>query len=347
MGKAECDAIATRALGIDYPCRTELRDAWPMSMQASPVGKGAVPRGSVIAGIGLAASAYFLFSLQDASIKWLAAGFSAPQILFMRSVAIVPFCLAIGGPNLLVRAATSPIRLQLVWRSLVLLAAWACYYSAARYLQLAEMTTIYFASPLLVAALAMPILKERVPPSRWLGIAIGFTGVAIACRPFALLRADLAHIGAVALVLSAAALWAYTTILIRQVVHAASTPVVMLVSNLTQLVVCGASLPLLWQAPSAAQFGLMVLVGCFGGAGQFLQTEAIRRAPATVVAPLSFSSLVWSFLLSVLLWGDIPDVAVFVGAALILASGLLVAGAEWRKIRRARAGGAGLLAEAE
>jgi len=131
----------------------------------------------VIAGIGLAASAYFLFSLQDASIKWLAAGFSAPQILFMRSVAIVPFCLAIGGPNLIVRAAISPIRLQLVWRSLVLLAAWACYYSAARYLQLAEMTTIYFASPLLVAALAMPILKERVPWSRWLSIAIGFTGV--------------------------------------------------------------------------------------------------------------------------------------------------------------------------
>jgi drug/metabolite transporter (DMT)-like permease len=209
------------------------------------------------------------------------------------------------------------------------------------------MTTIYFASPLLVAALAMPILKERVPPSRWLSIAIGFTGVAIACRPLALLRTDVAHIGAVALVLSAAALWAYTTILIRQVVHAASTPVVMLISNVTQLVVCGATLPLLWQAPTAAQLGLMVLVGCFGGAGQFLQTEAIRRAPATVVAPLSFSSLLWSFLLSIVLWGDIPDVAVFVGAALILASGVLVTGVEWRKLRRMRAGGTGALAEVE
>ena len=304
-------------------------------------------RGSVIAGIGLAASAYFLFSLQDASIKWLAAGFAAPQILFMRSVAIVPFCVAIGGPGLLVRAAISPIRLQLVWRSLVLLAAWFCYYSAARYLQLAEMTTIYFASPLLVAALAMPILKERVPWSRWVSIAIGFTGVAVACRPLALLRTDLAHIGPVALVLAAAALWAYTTILIRQIVHAAPTPIVMLVSNLTQLVVCGATLPFIWQTPSAAQCGLMLLVGCFGGAGQFLQTEAIRRAPATVVAPLSFSSLLWSFLLGVVLWGDVPDVAVFVGAGLILASGLLVAGAEWRTLRRRRGIHTGALAEVE
>jgi drug/metabolite transporter (DMT)-like permease len=318
-----------------------------MSMQASPGSKEPGTKGSVIAGIGLAASAYFLFSLQDASIKWLAAGFTAPQILFMRSVAIVPFCLAVGGPRLVLRAAASPIRRQLVWRSLVLLAAWFCYYSAARYLQLAEMTTIYFASPLLVAALAMPILKERVPWSRWLSIAIGFTGVIVACRPLALLRADLAHIGPVALVLAAAALWAYTTILIRQIVHAASTPVVMLVSNVTLLLVCGAILPFLWQAPSTAQLGLMLLVGGFGGAGQFLQTEAIRRAPATVVAPLSFSSLLWSFLLGMVLWGDVPDAAVFVGAALILASGLLVAGAEWRKLRRARGLRAEALAQAE
>jgi drug/metabolite transporter (DMT)-like permease len=323
-----------------------------MSMSAPPGSKGPHlkspgTKGSVIAGIGLAASAYFLFSLQDASIKWLAAGFAAPQILFMRSVAIVPFCLIVGGPNLVVRAAVSPIRLQLVWRSLVLLAAWACYYSAARYLQLAEMTTIYFASPLLVAALAMPVLKEHVPWTRWVSIAIGFTGVAVACRPLALLRTDLAHIGPVALVLAAATLWAYTTILIRQIVHAAPTPVVMLISNLTLLVVCGASLPFLWQTPSASQFGLMLLVGCFGGAGQFLQTEAIRRAPATVVAPLSFSSLLWSFLLGVVLWGDVPDAAVFVGAALILASGLLVAGAEWRKLRQAREARAGLLAQTE
>jgi drug/metabolite transporter (DMT)-like permease len=129
-----------------------------MLAQWSPGG-----RGSVVAGIGLAASAYLLFSLQDATIKWLATGFTAAQILLMRSVVIVPLCIALAGPKLVVRAVVSPIRLQLVWRSLVLLAAWSCYYSAARYLQLAEMTTIYFSSPLLVAALAMPVLKERVP----------------------------------------------------------------------------------------------------------------------------------------------------------------------------------------
>jgi drug/metabolite transporter (DMT)-like permease len=142
-------------------------------------------------------------------------------------------------------------------------------------------------------------------------------------------------------------LWAYTTILIRQIVHAEPTAVVMFVSNLTLLAVCAAAMPFLWEAPSARQLGLMLLVGTFGGAGQFLQTEAIRRAPATVVAPLSFSSLVWSFGLGLAIWGDVPDLAVFVGAGLILGSGLLVAGAEWRKMRRVSRERVGVLARAE
>jgi hypothetical protein len=105
-----------------------------MSAHSSPGGTGAM-----VAGIGLAASAYLLFSLRDATIKWLIVDFSAPQILFARSAAIVPFCLVLGGPRLEVRAGASPIRLQLVWRSLILLGAWLSYCSAARYLQLAEM----------------------------------------------------------------------------------------------------------------------------------------------------------------------------------------------------------------
>src|SRR5260221_14018079 len=203
MRRGRCEAARVagcRSPAIIAMLRTRLGDA-RMSVQSSPGG-----RGSVVAGIGLAASAYLLFSLQDATIKWLATGFTAPQILLMRSLVIVPLCIALGGPKLVVRAVVSPIRLQLVLRSLVLLAAWSCYYSAARYLQLAEMPTLYFSSPLLVAALALPVLKERVPWSRWASLALGCAGVVIACRPAALFRADLSQTGPILLVL-AAALW--------------------------------------------------------------------------------------------------------------------------------------------
>jgi S-adenosylmethionine uptake transporter len=285
----------------------------------------------VLRGIGLSLAGYFLFSLQDATIKWLASGFTAPEILLMRSLVVVPFCLVLFGPGVAPRALVSPMRFRLLLRSVVIVIAWAFYYTAARYLQLAELVTIYFSSPLLVAALAPIILKERVTLSRWASVCIGFTGVIVAVRP-----THLHQPVPILLALAAAALWAYTSILIRQVVAAASTPVVMFVSNLTILVLCGALMPWLWQPPSWSQFGLMLLVGCFGMGGQFMSTEAIRLAPASVVAPISFSSLVWAFLLGFAIWGDVPDIAVFAGAGLILLSGAVVTGAEFWTLRRLR-----------
>jgi len=267
--------------------------------------------------------------VQDAGVKWLVAGFPVPEVMVMRSLVILPFCVAFAGPGVARRAVVSPIRMQLFLRSLVLVAAWVCYYTAARSLQLAELTTIYFSSPLLVTALAMPLLKERVPPARWASLVIGFAGILIACRPH-----DLGHAGPIALAFAAALLWAYTTVLIRQVVQAESTAVLLFVSNATIVVVCGLALPFLWRQPSWPQFGLMALVAVFGAGGQFLSMEAIRRAPASVVAPISFSSLVWAFCFGYAVWGDVPDVAVFIGAGLILASGGIVAAAEWRATRR-------------
>jgi drug/metabolite transporter (DMT)-like permease len=286
---------------------------------------------AVIRGIGFSVVGYFLFSLQDATIKWLATNFTSPQILLMRSLVVVPFCLVFFGPGVAPRALVSPMRFRLLVRSVVIVIAWGFYYTAARYLQLAELVTIYFSSPLLVAALAPIILKEHVTWSRWASVFVGFAGVIVAVRP-----AHLHQPLPILLALTAAALWAYTSILIRQVVATASTPVVMFVSNLTILVLCGALMPWFWQQPTGPQLALMLLVGCFGMGGQFMSTEAIRLAPATVVAPISFSSLVWAFLLGFAIWGDVPDIAVFVGAGLILLSGLLVIGAEFWTLRRRR-----------
>lgn len=286
-------------------------------------------RGSVLSGIGFALAAYLLFSLHDATIKWLVADFSAWQVLFIRSMTILPLCILFGGRRTVVRAATSPVRGQLLLRAMVLLAAWLCYYSAARYLQLGELVTLYFASPLIVAVLAIPLLRERVTGPRWAGLVIGFTGVVIACRP-----GNLHLAGPVGLALLAAVLWAYAVILIRQLVRSEPTFVQMLISNLVYLIACGATMPWQWRSPTGSALGLMLLVGVFGVAAQFTTIEAIRRAPASVVAPLEFTGLVWSFWLGFAIWGDVPDMAVLIGAGLILLSGLLVVISEWRNVRR-------------
>ena len=99
-------------------------------------------RDRVYAGILLTSVAYALFSGQDAAIKLLVTGMSVWQILFFRSATILVGCAAIGGPQLFRDAARSPILKPMLWRSFLILGAWLCYYSAAKHLQLAELTTI-------------------------------------------------------------------------------------------------------------------------------------------------------------------------------------------------------------
>ncbi|HWA44976.1 MAG TPA: DMT family transporter [Hypericibacter adhaerens] len=285
--------------------------------------------GSVLSGIGLALSAYFTFSLQDATVKWLVADYSTPQVMFMRAAIILVIAFSINGRRLAMEALASVERKALAWRALALLAAWLCYYTASRDLQLAEMSTIYFSSPLIVAALAAPILGEKVTRFRWFAIGIGFVGVVVACRP-----TNMHQPVAIGLALTAALLWAYAMILFRQVAPRIRTWVQMVITNSTFVVVCGVSLPWAWKTPTLHDFLLMLLLGCMGCVGQYLVTEGIRRAPATVIAPLEFSTLLWAFCLGYIIWGDLPDFAVFVGAALILAGGMMVIGAEWRASRR-------------
>ena len=123
---------------------------------------------TVLSGIVMTTFSYFLFSLQDASVKWLVVGYSVWQILFTRSITILVLCLVIGRGKLVRSAISSPVIKPLFVRNLLLLAAWLSYFNAARDLGLAEMTTLYYAAPIIVTLLAVPILKEDVPPIRWL-----------------------------------------------------------------------------------------------------------------------------------------------------------------------------------
>jgi drug/metabolite transporter (DMT)-like permease len=282
----------------------------------------------VLTGIACTTAGWLVFSFHDACVKLLVADFAAPQVLFMRSLVILCVCLAVGRSRLLLRAWSSPVRWPLVMRGLVLVGAWLAYYTAARHLQLALLITIYFASPLLVTALAIPILGERVPWQRWVSLTLGFTGVLIACRP-----GDLSQIGPIGLALFAALMWACAMILIRKIARAEPSLVQMLLANTAFLVTCGTAMPWLWLTPDLPQLALMLLVGGLGAMGQFLIYEGIRRAPASVVAPLEFTALLWSFLLGYAIWRDIPGAPVFLGAGFILLSGLLIVLGEWRSKR--------------
>jgi drug/metabolite transporter (DMT)-like permease len=282
----------------------------------------------VLYGIACVTASFSVFALHDAGVKWLVAGYAPLQILFVRSVVIFLICLATGRRRIVMRTIRSPIRNTLLLRAVGLLGAWLCFYTAARSLGLAELTTIYFASPLMVAALAVPILGETVTRGRWLSILVGFAGVLIACRP-----GDLAQASAIGLALLAALLWAGSMILIRQIALREPTLVQMLTASFAFIVMTGSAMPWFWHTPSLWESVLMAGIGALGALAQFLLIEGIRRAPASVVSPLEFTALVWSFVLGYLFWHNVPGLNVFVGAALILMSGTLIVAGEWRLAR--------------
>jgi drug/metabolite transporter (DMT)-like permease len=284
-------------------------------------------------GILCATGSFATFALHDAAIKWVVADTSPWQVLFTRSVVILALCLIIGRKRVVMQTIRSPIRNALFARAIGLLLAWLCFYTAARSLQLAELMTIYFASPLLVAVLAVPILRETVTSMRWVSILIGFAGVLIACRP-----GDLSHAGAIGLALLAAVLWAGSMILIRQIATREPTLVQMLTSSSGFVVMTGAAMPFKWHTPDPVSLTLMIGIGLLGCLAQYLLIEGIRRAPASVVSPLEFSALVWSFVLGYWIWSDLPGLNVFAGAVLIMVSGAFIVLEEWRKARRAGAG---------
>jgi drug/metabolite transporter (DMT)-like permease len=269
-------------------------------------------------GIGLCVLGYAFLSLQDAVIKWLVADYSVVTILFWRAAVVVVAVVLAGRMQVIRRAWHSPSRKLLVVRGLLSIVAWVLYYTAARDLTLAEMTTLYFSAPIMVTVLAAVILKERASGWQWFSLVIGFVGVIIACRPD-----NMTEPLPIVLTLLAAMCWAFTYIQLRQVDDQTSVLEQMLITNVVFVICMVVALPWTYTpSPTPAWLG-MLGAGLVGGIGQFLLFASFRRATATLLAPFEYTGLIWAFALSSLVWGTLMDTALMIGAGLIAVSGTL------------------------
>lgn len=277
-------------------------------------------------GIGLTLISFFIFGFHDAVVKWLVGHMSVWPILFIRAAVIVAVSLAIGGRRLAVRVVETPIRGQLALRGVVVLVAWYLYAAAARDLQLAELSTLYFSAPILVTFLAIPVLGERVGALQWLAIGLGFAGVVCAADP-----ASIAFSFATGLVLAAALLWAIAILMVRKVALAEETLVQMVYTNGVFIVLGGIMSVIEGGWLTWDDLAIILGLGLVASLAQFAFFEAMRHAPASVLAPLEYSTMIWAFMIGYAVWGDIPGSNVFAGAGLILASGMLVIFGERRR----------------
>lgn len=274
---------------------------------------------AVGAGILLSSLAYLCFAMHDAMIKLLVESTTVWQILFCRSIAILLGCFILGGRNLARETATSPALRPMMLRSLFLLAAWLCYFNAAKHLPLADITTLYFAAPIAAILLAIPILGEKVPLSSWIAVLTGFAGVVIASNPTGMTTG-----WPVYLALVAAVCWAIATTLLRTTSQSASSMVQMTMTNVFFLLLTTPMALATWTMPSGGAQILLLAVGFIGGLGQISFFEALRRAPISVIAPLEYTALIWAFILGYAIWRDVPGPNVWTGAVLIAGAGMII-----------------------
>lgn len=277
-----------------------------------------------LAGVALQVAALAVFVCMDTLLKLLTAAYAVPQLMWARflfsllAVALL-FRLTMGRLPWRSRAPW----LQ-AWRSMMLAAANLLFSSALPHLPLTDATAIGFASPLFTVALAAVWLRERVSARRWLGVAIGLAGVLLALRPPFLTGGAAMHWAAI-LPLGSAAMFAVYQILTRRLAAIDDPRTTILHTGFAGAVVTSLVQPAFWIWPSAPDWGLLVLLGLLGALGHGLLVLAYARAPVSLLAPLSYTQLIWATLAGVLVFADWPDLWTLGGAMVIALGGILVA----------------------
>lgn len=283
-----------------------------------------------LAGIALMLGGMFLFTLNDALGKWLVADFAVGQILAIRSAAALLILLPylwqqglLGGLRRMERPGLQALRIALV------IAEVALFYLAVRHLPLADVFMFYLASPIFVTLLAALLLRERIDPARWLAVAAGFAGVVLIFPP-----STAALTWPALMALGGSFSLALMMILARQLRTSNGFHLITLQTSGVGLAGL-ATLPLGWGTPGPLQFGLICLLGLVATTAHFMLNHAVKLAPAHVVAPFQYSSIVWAMALGYLVWGDLPAPSALLGAALIVGAGLAIFFHESRAQRQA------------
>ena len=258
-------------------------------------------------------------SVNDALAKALTTTYSPVQILFLRNLIALPFAMLIalkmGGPG----ALRSHRPLAHLARGVLWLVAAVLFFTSFMHLQLAEATALVFVAPLFITIMSAIFLAEHVGWRRWSAVISGFVGVLIVIRPGGV------SFQAVSLLpVATAFFYALLMLSARWLDPRESVWTLLLYLTGAGALLAAFVAPFVWRDIQAEHVWLFVAISIFGTAGMTMMTQAFRFAPAALVAPLDYTALVWATAFGWLIWREVPDTATFVGAAVIIASGVIV-----------------------
>jgi drug/metabolite transporter (DMT)-like permease len=270
-------------------------------------------------GIALMVLAVGLYAVMDALVKWLGPSYPTIEIIFFRSLfAFIPIAFFLLRSGSLAQLRTAHPLGHAV-RALTGLASLSLFFYTYTHMPLANVIAISFAAPLLVTALSVPLLGERVGWRRWSAVLIGFLGVVIMVQPDSSVFDQIA-----VLALSATILYALVMVFIRKLSRTETSTAIVFYYALTSTLISGAFMPFVWVMPDLEGWVLLILVGLIGGLAQIAMTNAFRLADVSIVAPFDYMHIIWAALLGYFIWGEIPGNSLWIGVAIVMASGIYV-----------------------
>ncbi|QPF86696.1 DMT family transporter [Bradyrhizobium genosp. L] len=296
-----------------------------------PVARAAAPARTdrPFKGIALILLSTVFLGTSDVTAKYLSKTLPSIEITWIRFVVFALIMLPTMLPGTPLFALRSKRPALHVLRGSALLGSSLLFITGLGFLPIAEASATSFVSPLFVTALSILFLGEKVGLRRWIATAVGLVGVFVILRP----GTAAFHPAAFFPIVSAFA-WAGTLIMTRMMSGSERPLTVMAYSAMTGVVIVSALVPFVWVAPSWHDIMFGILVGVASTAGQWIVVLAFRYGDASVLAPFSYTQLVWVSILGFLVFGELPDGWTVLGAGFIVASGLYTAHRE--RVRRSQ-----------
>lgn len=273
------------------------------------------------------------FSATDGLSKWIVMAAPILEIVAIRNTLVLLLILPALGRAGGLRALATRRPWAHVLRAATSIGALVTFFAALRELPLATSIAITFASPLFMTVASVLLLGERVGWHRWLAVVAGFAGVVVIAWP----GAGGMISWPAALMLLSSLFFALSMTTVRWLART-ETDIAMLVYQNTGMMLAGvAGLPFVWQTPGALDLGVIAAMAVTLVIGQVFMIRAFRAAPVAVVAPFEYLELLWASLIGYVVWSEEPAAHVWIGAAIVVASGLYITWREARASRRAAA----------
>jgi len=280
-----------------------------------------------LSAIALIVLASACFSGVDVMVKLLSQRYPVPLLVWARWSVQALLLVALFAPKMrlgVVRTTRLPLHLV---RGSVLIASSLCFFSALRYLPIAEATALNYTSPILVTLMASWLLHEPLTRPRWAFVGAGFLGMLLIVRPESNMLTP-----AAVFAVAAAGFYAVYQILTRTLAGE-SLVVLMMYPSLFGAVVLSLAVPFFHYGGGypTSDLGAFIGIGVIGTLGHLLFVRAFQRASASAIAPFTYMQLIWSTLAGWILFGTFPDGWTLAGIIVIAGSGVVLTWYErWR-----------------